>query len=73
MRALTAVLLQIREAHLATQHGDPFRERAGSNESAYFSKILTLFISQVLTLKQGKKLICQSKNLTILSVQNMNE
>lgn len=26
MRALTAVLLQIQEAHLATQHGDPFSE-----------------------------------------------
>lgn len=33
MRALTAVSLQIREAHLATQHGDPFTEGAGSNEN----------------------------------------
>lgn len=28
MRALTAVLLQIQEAHLATQHRDPFRVRS---------------------------------------------
>lgn len=30
MRALTAVLLQIQEAHLATQHGEPVRGGTGS-------------------------------------------
>ena len=32
MRALTAVLLQIQEAHLATHYGDPFREGTHSKE-----------------------------------------
>lgn len=37
MGALTAVLLQIQEAHLAIQHGDPFSR----NKSAYLSETLT--------------------------------
>lgn len=47
MRALTAVLLQIQAAHVATQHGESFRGETGSQyESACLSFTPTCLYSE---------------------------
>jgi len=62
MRALTAVLLQIQEAHLATQHGEPIRAGRGSRVQVSISKWkkFSLYIRSSCT---RKLVICQWRPL----------